>query len=219
MQAKGVAMYRDLCIHLNGHGMVRLQSLHSSFTVSVPDLTGPLHIFHALMSQDQQHLVNIGEYICYSDSHQVTKPVLIHYHQKNTCLYIIIMQRMYAELLLCMQSGSNKLCLICPFQHVTAADGQPVNNEFDCPLLLRENRVVVIPVKSVLFSVSVLHECCRTCVFSVQRSQRRIEREIVDSDSLQYVHDLSNNLYSLNVYCMSHTWVLLWPYFSLLLSV
>ena len=110
---------------------------------------------------------------------------------------------MYGELLLCMQSGQNKLCLVRPFEQVLAADGQPVNNEYECPLLLLEDKVTVVPVDSVLSSLSIVHECGRTCVYS-QHSQRRVERETVDSDRIQYVHDLCNNLYSLNVYCMRH---------------
>ena len=100
---------------------------------------------------------------------------------------------MYGELLLCMQSGRNKLCLVRPFQQVLSADGQPMKNEFECPLLLLEDKIIVIPVHSVFFPVSVVHECGHTCVFSVQHSKRRIERETVASDSLQYVHDLSNH--------------------------
>ena len=60
MQAKGVSVYQDLCVHLSGHGMVPLQSLHSSLTVSVPAQHG--------------HLVSIGEYVCYSDIHEVRMP-------------------------------------------------------------------------------------------------------------------------------------------------
>lgn len=73
IQAKGVSVYQDLCVHLNGHGMVRLQSLHFSLRVSVPDMVGPLHVHHALVSQNGL-LVNIGEYVCYSDSHKVRMP-------------------------------------------------------------------------------------------------------------------------------------------------
>ena len=108
---------------------------------------------------------------------------------------------MYGVLLLCMQSGQNKLCLVCPCEQVLTADGQPVNSEYECPLLLLEDKVIVVPVDSFLFSVSIVHECGHTCVFS-QQGQRRVERETVDSDRLQYVHDLCNNLYNLNVYCM-----------------
>ena len=76
---------------------------------------------------------------------------------------------MYGKLLLCMQSGQNKLYLVCPFEPVLAADGQPVNNEYECPLLLLEDKVIVVLVDSVLFSVSIVHECGRTCVFSQDR--------------------------------------------------
>ena len=117
----------------------------------------------------------------------------------------ILIQNMYAELLLCVQSGTDKLCLVRPFQPVLATDGHAVNNEFECPLLFAEQEVIVVPVHSVRCSVSIVHECGHTCVFSTQHSGRRVEREIIDSVRLQYIHDLSNNLYCLNVYCMHHT--------------
>ena len=89
---------------------------------------------------------------------------------------VIILQKTYGELLLCMQSGQSKVCLIRPFLQVLAANGQPVNNDFECPLLLMEDKVIVVPVQSVLFPVSIVHECGHTCVFCAQHSQRRIER-------------------------------------------
>ena len=60
-------------MHLNGHGMVLLQSLHTSLTVSVADISGPIQVHHALVSQ-HGHLVNIGEYVCYSGIHEVRMP-------------------------------------------------------------------------------------------------------------------------------------------------
>ena len=43
-----------------------------------------------------------------------------------------------------MQSGQNKLCLVRPFEQVLTADGQPVDNEYECPVLLLEDKVIVM---------------------------------------------------------------------------
>lgn len=117
------------------------------------------------------------------------------------------MQEMFAELLLCVQSSAgDRMCLVRPMELLLSSQGQRVCNEYDCPLLHAEQKVTVVPASSVNFSVSIVHECGQSCVFSVQPRQRRVERQvIVDCDNLVYQHDFSNNLFCLNVYCMHHT--------------
>ena len=86
-----------------------------------------------------------------------------------------------------------------PFQAVLAQQSA-VCNEYDCPLLMIEDRIITVPVKQVICSVSILHECGLSCTFVTRPSQRRVERELIDGDSLQYKHDTKNNLFSLNIY-------------------
>ena len=113
------------------------------------------------------------------------------------------MQEVYAELLLCVQScAGDRMCLIRPME-LLSSQGQSVCNEYDCPLLYADQKVLVVPADSVLFSVSVVHECSHSCVFTVQPCQRTVERQVIlDSDGIVYQHDFSNNLFCLNVYCM-----------------
>ena len=114
------------------------------------------------------------------------------------------MQEVYAELVLCVQSSvGDRMCLIRPMGLLLSSQGQQMYNEYDCPLLHAEMKVTVVPAESVLSTVSIVHECSRSFVFSFQSCQRTIERQSIDCDDLVYQHDFSNNLFCLNVFCMS----------------
>ena len=89
------------------------------------------------------------------------------------------MREVYAELLLCVQScAGNMMCLGRPLELLSSL-GQSVCvcNEYDCPLLYAKQKVMVVPANSVFFSVSVVHECSHSCVFTVQPSQQTAERQ------------------------------------------
>jgi hypothetical protein len=81
--------------------------------------------------------------------------------------------------------------------------GENLLNEYDCPILTMSNLVYCIPSTSVLYPVSVVHECNNSCVFVSGIISRAVEHEKVDSAQLCYHHDWSNNMYSLNIFCMS----------------
>ena len=80
--------------------------------------------------------------------------------------------------------------------------GENILNELECPLLTLTDIVYCIPSGSISHSVSVVHECSNTCVFLSSMASRRLEHETVSSSQLCYHHDWSNNMYSLNVFCM-----------------
>ena len=78
------------------------------------------------------------------------------------------MQEEYAELLLSVEfSSGEKMCLVCPMELLLSPLGQRVCNEYDCPLLQAEHKVVIVPAGSILLSVFVVHKCSQSCVFSV----------------------------------------------------
>lgn len=61
---------------------------------------------------------------------------------------------------------------------------------------------VCVPSICISHSVSVMHECSVSCVFRHVNTTATVERREVRTRKLCFVHDFSNNLYSLNVYCM-----------------
>ena len=80
--------------------------------------------------------------------------------------------------------------------------GVQVCNDYDCPLLSLTTVFHCVPSHCVSHSVSVVHECSSTCTFRTIESTIIVEREYVSSQKLVFVHDISNSLYALNVYCM-----------------
>ena len=75
------------------------------------------------------------------------------------------MQEVYAELLFCVQScAGDTMCLVRPME-LPSSLGQSVCNEFDCPLLYADQKVMVVPAGSVFFfSVSVVCASSQLCV-------------------------------------------------------
>lgn len=82
------------------------------------------------------------------------------------------------------------------------ADGEPILNEFDCPFLTFSNLIYCIPSTSVKRSVSVVHECSNTCMYTTDLTSKTVEHEGVDVSEVVFKHDWSTNLYCLNIYCM-----------------
>ena len=81
--------------------------------------------------------------------------------------------------------------------------GDNLLNEYDCPILTMTNLIYCIPSSSVHCSVSVVHECTDSCVFVSDNVCKDVEHEKVSIAQLCYHHDWSNNMYCLNIYCMS----------------
>ena len=81
--------------------------------------------------------------------------------------------------------------------------GEHIMNDYDCPILMMADILFCIPSVSVSHSLSVVHECTNTCVFVSGLASKKVEHEEVNCTQLCYEHDWSNNMYSLNVYCMS----------------
>ena len=83
--------------------------------------------------------------------------------------------------------------------------GNPITNDFECPLLTLTDTVLLVPPHRVQTSVSIIHQCADTCTFTGAGIRHRIEREEVHVHccNLLYKHDWSNNLYCLNIFCMN----------------
>ena len=74
-------------------------------------------------------------------------------------------------------------------------------NDFDCPLMTLTNTIVGIDPTDIASEVSIMHECTDTCKF-IASGRRIVERELIQTNTLSYVHDWTNKWYCLNIYCM-----------------
>ncbi len=104
-----------------------------------------------------------------------------------------------------MTQSGRPLCLIRQMQQMEVL-GEPITNEYDCPILTMTATVQEVPVSNVLRAVSVVHQCGESCTFENMACTTRTEREQVSCNKLTYIHDFNNNMYCLNVYCM--VWLL-----------
>ena len=112
------------------------------------------------------------------------------------------MQTDIALLAACFSGPDNKsFCVVQLFEHLDSF-GDQICNEYDCPLLTLTILFRCVPSTAISHSVSVVHECSRTCVFKHTDTTTIMERTHVQARKLKFVHDLSNNMYAFNVYCM-----------------
>ena len=79
-------------------------------------------------------------------------------------------------------------------------ESELICNDFDCPFLLLSSDVYFITPHAIFTTVSVVHECSRSCTEVL--SSRIVERENVQCHQTVFEHDWCNNVYCLNVYCM-----------------
>lgn len=82
--------------------------------------------------------------------------------------------------------------------------GSPIFNQQECPLAELTDWYEVIPSSSITGAISVFHECGDSC--GIANAKRIIvEREEVTVGSKKTIkHDLSNNMYCINFYCMNY---------------
>ena len=80
--------------------------------------------------------------------------------------------------------------------------GSPILNSFECPLLSLSRVIETVSAKNIRQVISIIHECGTTCKFETVMRNKNIEREQVDQQRLTFVHDYSNLMFCLNVYCM-----------------
>ena len=71
----------------------------------------------------------------------------------------------------------------------TTLSGTPLLTEFECPLLELTPHLYTLPTTSIISPISVVHVCSNSC-------------KIIEHT---YVHDFSNCLFCLNIYCTTST--------------
>ena len=70
--------------------------------------------------------------------------------------------------------------------------------KFNCPVLEKTNRKVIIPSTSVEQRVNVVHDCSSGCKFTVSGKAVVEEREVVSHEGTTFQHDFANGRYLLN---------------------
>lgn len=95
-------------------------------------------------------------------------------------------------LLACGRIVDNKaeVCLIRQLQFQNTVNGTPLLTEFDCPIAILTTNSYIVQTTSIHSPVSVLHVCSDTCKFA--------------SDTSIFTHDLTNNVFCYNVYCIGN---------------
>ncbi len=85
-----------------------------------------------------------------------------------------------------------------------SAGGSQTFNEMECPLMQITDRYEVTYSTRILGSLSIIHECGRSC--RMEENQTRIvEREERVLTGTYYInHDQNSEVFSLNIYSMSY---------------
>ena len=85
-------------------------------------------------------------------------------------------------------------------------NGDAIVNEYDCPLLTLTANITIISSSLVIQSVSIVHECTSTCVFTTLPNICTVERERIELAQLIFKHDWTNMFYCLNIYCIYYNY-------------
>ena len=83
---------------------------------------------------------------------------------------------------------------------MVSLDGNPITNEYNCPLLILSHVIFITKSSEIVKSVSVVHECGDTCKFVNKETPRNVEREDISLSRLEYEHDFCTNF--LNIFCI-----------------
>lgn len=92
------------------------------------------------------------------------------------------------------------VCFIHGFHLFQSIDGQPVLNQYDCPILELSKMVFCTSSTNISRSVSLVHECTDSCGFKNIGQSWTLERESTERCALVYFHVWNNAMFFNNVY-------------------
>ena len=97
-----------------------------------------------------------------------------------------------------------KCCIVQSNERVSGVSSQSTEdankNELECPLLLQSKMFVMLESEAIQNTVSLVHQCSRTCSFQNKAVHRTIERKDVQVSSIfVYSHAWKNNLLCSNI--------------------
>ena len=100
----------------------------------------------------------------------------------------------YGILLACCSCADGRaICVVRGLETLLSPLGDPITNEYDCPLLSLTHTIFTAITSEILNTVSVIHEGTGTCQFITKECPRNVEREEVSLSRLEYVHDFCRN--------------------------
>ena len=96
------------------------------------------------------------------------------------------------------------LCIVRFFEVTSTTD------EFDCPIIILTNEIASVLPSTIMGPVSIIHSCSASCKIVSKPIYRTIEREKVQQtdDQLAFIHDISDKLYVLNIYCTGNYFII-----------
>ena len=100
-------------------------------------------------------------------------------HNNTSCIYRHNME-FYLECRFKTSSG-----IVQGFDSLLSAGGQPLLNEYDCPIVELSNVVFTTSSDSIQKPVPIVHECSNTCVFQEGASVQTMEREEIVCNMLE----------------------------------
>ena len=83
-----------------------------------------------------------------------------------------------------------------------STDGQPLLNEYNCPLLTLSKTVFCTSSTNVLRSVSLVHEYAESCNFKTAVCVQRVERQDTVCNVFLHCHDWNNPFNCYSVFCV-----------------
>lgn len=114
-------------------------------------------------------------------------------------------QPQYGHLKACIQmtEGPGEYCIVQYF-HQMESNNQPLLDDKDCPILLLSDIFMCIPSDRILTPVSIVHECDAKCTLQMRRKRVQTERQQCEVNSLVLIHDYSNDMFVVNIYCIKN---------------
>ncbi len=97
-------------------------------------------------------------------------------------------------------ASHTSMCLVQKFEGIES-NGQPIVNEYDCPLLTLTDTITGVYPVNIVIETSIVHECTDSCDFvdDGPLNVLQVERETIQTNRLAYMHDWTNKLYCFNI--------------------
>lgn len=165
------------------------------FPATLMNLDAQVLEYKAVVSRSGK-LVNVGNSVRIQCS-------MVSLHCLSMCMcWLSLFQVQHGLLVAVIAVQQQRYCIVQELETVSV-NGEPILNQFDCPLLTLSTDFYAVHPDSIITSISVIHECTTSCTFKQNSSSSRIERELISQNSLVYEHDWSHNIYCLNLFCIN----------------
>ena len=130
-----------------------------------------------------------------------------HHSEVNSLSFLlwlhVLSQFKYGQLLTTIKLKSGRtLCLVQGFLAMQLPNGQPLLNDYECPLFTLSRTLFTVDSTRIQKAVSMVHECGNHCQFEKSVILNTVEWEQVADTKLVFLHDWTQLLYCLNVYCV-----------------